>query len=43
MKAHIIPQGYLKGFVDPDTPDGQTPFLHLYDFASGSWSRKAPK
>jgi hypothetical protein len=43
MKAHIIPQIYLKGFVDPDTPDGQTPFLHLYDFASSSWSRKAPK
>lgn len=43
MKAHIIPQSYLKGFVDPNSPEGQTPYLHLYDFSESTWSRKAPK
>lgn len=43
MKAHIIPQSYLKGFVDPNTPTRQEPYLHLYDFVEESWSCKAPK
>lgn len=43
MKAHIIPESYLKGFTDPDTPAGQEPYLHLYDFAEGAWSSRAPK
>lgn len=42
MKAHIIPQSYLKGFVDPETPEGWEPYLHLYDFSIGTWSRRAP-
>lgn len=43
MKAHIIPESYLKGFVDPASPSGQEPYLHLYDFAEGAWLRRAPK
>ncbi len=43
MMAHIIPQSYLKGFTDPDTPEGHEPFLHLYDFAARSWENRSPK
>jgi len=42
MKAHIIPESYLHGFVDPETPAGETPLLHLYDFSTNSWKWKAP-
>lgn len=43
MKAHIIPESYLKGFVDPNTPQGHDPSLHLYDFSTQSWKRRAPQ
>jgi hypothetical protein len=43
VKAHIIPESYLNGFVDPLAPPKHTPFVWLYDFASQEWSRRAPR
>ena len=37
-RHHYIPQFYLRGFVDPQTPAGQTPYLWVRDTVSGSVS-----
>lgn len=42
MKAHFIPQFYLKGFTDPDTPEGHEPFVWVYDINAKTWERRAP-
>lgn len=40
---HFIPRIYQQGFVDPDTPQGQTPFVHVYNFQAGRWKRRGPR
>jgi hypothetical protein len=40
---HILPQMYLKHFVDPDTPPGMEPYVWRYDLAGHRWQRRAPK
>jgi Protein of unknown function (DUF4238) len=40
---HILPQMYLKHFVDPDTPPGMEPYVWRYDLAEQRWQRRAPK
>jgi hypothetical protein len=40
---HIIPQCYLKQFVDPDTPPGQEPYVWIFDRGSRRGKKKAPK
>lgn len=41
-KQHWIPHSYLKAWVDPDTPLGQTPYLHVFDRYGGKHRRKSP-
>jgi len=40
---HIIPQCYLKQFVDPHTPAGQEPYVWIFDKKSKKGKKKAPK
>jgi hypothetical protein len=40
---HILPQMYLKHFVDPNTPPGMEPYVWRYDLAEHRWQRRAPK
>jgi|ERR1700688_535032 len=40
---HYIPQFYLQGFTDPDTPPAQMPWLWVLDWNSGTVKRRAPK
>ena len=39
---HIIPRSYLSGFVDPATPEGQEPFVWVYERGSGQPFARAP-
>lgn len=41
-RHHYVPQFYLRGFVDPDTPSGHEPYLWLHEPGSG-WEKRAPK
>ena len=40
---HFLPQFYLRGFTDPSTPPGQSPYVWVRDQLSGKISRRAPK
>lgn len=40
---HIIPQCYLKQFVDPNTPPGQEPYVWIFKRGSKIGKKKAPK
>lgn len=40
---HIIPQCYLKQFVDPNTPSGQEPYVWIFDRGDKKGKKKAPK
>jgi hypothetical protein len=39
---HILPQMYLRHFVDPDTPPGMEPYVWRYGLAEHRWKRRAP-
>lgn len=40
---HIIPQCYLKQFVDPNTPPGHEPYVWIFDRGTKKGKKKAPK
>ncbi len=40
---HIIPQCYLKQFIDPDTPKGHEPYVWIFERGSKIGRNKAPK
>lgn len=40
---HIIPQCYLKQFIDPNTPPGQEPYVWIFDRGSKKGKKRAPK
>jgi len=40
---HIIPQCYLKQFVDPNTPPGQEPYVWIFERDNKKGKKKAPK
>ena len=40
---HYIPRFYLREFTDPETPNGQEPYVWVYEHESKKWKRKAPK
>ena len=40
---HIIPQCYLKQFVDPHTPRGQEPYVWIFDRGNKKGKKKAPR
>jgi len=42
-KQHFVPQGYLKPWCDPSTPEGQTPYVWVYPKEGGEPKNKAPK
>jgi hypothetical protein len=42
-RHHYVPQFYLRGFTDPATPAGQTPYLWVLDKATGAIGRRAPQ
>lgn len=41
-KDHYVPQGYLRGFIDPARADLDKPLWH-YDLESGIWAEKSEK
>jgi hypothetical protein len=45
MKGHYLPQFYLKGFTDPETPPGHEPYLWVRKAGSDptSWKRRGPR
>jgi hypothetical protein len=43
VKGHFIPRFYLRGFTDPDLPDGRTPFVWIHGIEDRRWRRRAPK
>lgn len=40
---HIIPQCYLKQFVDPNTPAGYEPYVWIFERNTKTGKKKAPK
>lgn len=40
---HIIPQCYLKQFVDPNTPKGYEPYVWIFERGRKTGKKKAPK
>lgn len=40
---HIIPQCYLKQFVDPNTSPGQEPYVWIFDRGNKKGKKKSPK
>ena len=40
---HIIPQCYLKQFVDSNTPAGQEPYVWIFERGTKRGKKKAPK
>ncbi len=40
---HIIPQCYLKQFVDPNTPAGQEPYVWIFERGTKKGKKKSPK
>jgi len=42
-KHHYLPQFYLQGFTDPDTPPDHEPCAWVYRFDSETWDCRAPK
>ena len=43
MDHHFVPQFYLRGFCDSNTPEGQDPWIWLADFEKQQIERRAPK
>jgi hypothetical protein len=41
-RDHYIPQGYLRGFIDPERRDLPQPLWH-FDKINGVWSKRSPK
>ena len=41
-RDHYLPQGYLRGFIDPDRKNRHRPLWHL-DIPTGDWTEKSPK
>jgi hypothetical protein len=42
MKHHYLPQFYLQGFTDPDTPQGHEPYVWVHRAEERTWERRAP-
>lgn len=42
-RQHYIPQCYLSSWCDPNTPEGHTPYVWLFDKNDNSVKKKAPK
>lgn len=42
MRSHLIPEFYLKGFTDPDTPPGNEPYCWVRTTERREWYRRAP-
>jgi len=42
-KQHFIPAGYLSSWCDPDTPQGQKPYVWLFESSSRDGRPKAPR
>lgn len=42
-KQHLVPQSYLEAWCDPTTPEGQTPYVWVFDKDGSTVRRKAPK
>jgi hypothetical protein len=43
-KHHLLPEFYLRHFVDPATPAGmKNPYVWRYDLAEQRWQRKGPE
>lgn len=40
---HYIPQSYLRGFVDPNTPPNEEPYLWVCERECGNPFRRSPK
>ena len=40
---HYVPKFYLKKFCDPNTPEGQEPYVWVAPKSGGEWKRRAPK
>jgi hypothetical protein len=40
---HVIPQCYLKQFVDPNTPADQVPYVWIFERHSKKGKKRAPK
>lgn len=43
MDHHFMPQFYLRGFRDPNVPEGQEPWIWVVDFKQQRIERRAPK
>lgn len=43
MKQHLLPQFYLRGFTDPDTPPEHEPFVWVYSLQEQKWEKRSPK
>jgi hypothetical protein len=43
MEHHFVPQFYLRGFRDPDVPEGKGPWLWVTDCVAKTVSRRSPK
>lgn len=43
MDHHFVPQFYLRGFRDPNVPEGQEPWIWVADFQEQRIDRRAPK
>lgn len=43
MNHHFVPQFYLRGFCDPEVPEGQEPWIWVADFQEQRIERRAPK
>jgi Protein of unknown function (DUF4238) len=41
-RDHYIPQGYLRGFIDPNREDAEQP-LWVFDVPTRAWSEKSPR
>ncbi|MDE2239877.1 MAG: DUF4238 domain-containing protein [Rhodospirillales bacterium] len=41
-KQHTVPNCYLKGWIDPETPPGHTPYVNLFDLRGGNARKKSP-
>lgn len=42
-RQHIVPQSYLRAFVDPTTPPGHEPYVWVYEGERGSPYARAPR
>ena len=42
-KQHFVPQSYLRAWCDPETPDGQEPYVWRFAKDGTDARRKAPE